>query len=155
MTLEEFTFDAAEDAGVGDIAQELAAGVLPSSPDYEAWRARLPRQLVVLPDDDFRDFVQTATEVVARIRVNQDTGTVATGGLWYEEYVPSETVFYALALASLPRRPANGAAHMPRTAADVLAAVADLQIDRLQLGGDETIGRGIVKLRLRRPEGGR
>jgi len=155
VTLEEFTFEATDDSGVAAIARDLASTLLPSSAEYEPWRARLPRQLAVLSDDDFRDFVQTATEVVARIKVDESTGTVKDGALWYEEYLPSETLFYALALASLPRRPANGAAEAPRTAEDVLAAVDDLALDRLQIGGDETIGRGIVKVRVRRLEGAR
>jgi CRISPR-associated protein Cmr4 len=153
VTLEEFSFAASEDPAAAAIAHDLASSVLPSSPEYESWRARLPRQLVILPDDDFRDFVQTATEVVARIRVDPATGTVAPGALWYEEYLPTETLFYALALASLPRRPTNGAPEELRTAEDVLDALDGLALDRLQIGGDETVGRGIVKLRIRRREG--
>jgi CRISPR-associated protein Cmr4 len=135
------------------LADDLAATLLPDSAEYGAWRERLPRQLVVLPDDDFRDFVTTATEVVARIRLDDRTGTVADGGLWYEEQIPPESVFYALALATPPRSP-NGGAGLPRNAAEVLATLDDLGLDRLQLGGDETVGRGIVKVRVRRPEGG-
>jgi len=152
VTLEEFTLPAREAPDVASIAQDLATNVLPDTPEYASWRDRLPRQLAILPDDEFRDFVQTATDVVARIRVDPGSGTVASGGLWYEEQIPPETVFYALALASLPRRPANGQAGEPRSAADVLEALAALGLDRLQVGGDEGVGRGIVKARLRQPE---
>jgi CRISPR-associated protein Cmr4 len=121
--------------------------------EYATWRERLPRQVVVVPDDDFRDFVTTATEVVARIRISQETGTVADRGLWYEEQVPPESVFYALALATPPRT-ATGGTGQPGNAAEVLATLDDLGLDRLQLGGDETVGRGIVKVRVRHADGG-
>jgi CRISPR/Cas system CMR subunit Cmr4 (Cas7 group RAMP superfamily) len=35
-----------------------------------------------------------------------------------------------------------------KKAEDVLQFVRDLGLERLQLGGDETVGRGIVRLRL-------
>lgn len=153
VVLEECAYAASESPTVRAIADDLAATLLPGSAEYAAWRDRLPRQLVVVPDDDFRDFVKTSTEVVARIRVDRETGTVADGGLWYEELVPSETLFYALALATPPRGP-NGGTGLPRNAAEVLGTLDDLGLDRLQIGGDETVGRGIVKVRVRRADGG-
>ncbi len=155
ITLEEFTYSAQEDAAVKQLADDLATTLLPDTPEYASWRSRLPGQLAILPDDDFRDFVLNATEVVARIRIDQGTGTVtvADGGLWYEEHIPPESLFYALALASPPRRAANGEARLPRSAAEVLGTLSELRLDRLQLGGDETVGRGIVKVRIRQPAG--
>ena len=150
-TLEEFTYQANESPTARQIADDLAETLLPDSAEYAPWRARLPRQVVVLPDDDFRDFLRTATEVIARIHVDSRTGTA--DNLWYEEQIPPETVFYALALATPPRAP-NGGAGLPRSAAEVLATLDDLGLDRLQVGGDETVGRGIVKVRVRRPAGG-
>lgn len=151
ITLEEFTYTASGTPAVQTIADDLVATLLPDSAEYAPWRERLPRQLVVLPDNDFRDFVKTSTEVVARIQVDADTGTA--GNLWYEELIPPESVFYALALATPPRAP-NGGAGLPRNAAEVLATLDDLGLDRLQIGGDETVGRGIVKVRVRRADGG-
>lgn len=151
VTLEEFSYTAGDSPAVRAIADDLAATLMPDSADYVPWRARLPRQLVVLPDDDFRDFVKTATDVVARIQVDAETGTA--GNLWYEEQIPPESLFYALALATPPRT-RNGGAGLPRNAAEVLATLDDLGLDRLQLGGDETVGRGIVKVRVRRIDGG-
>ncbi|MCC7367674.1 MAG: type III-B CRISPR module RAMP protein Cmr4 [Chloroflexi bacterium] len=152
VTLEEFSYAAGDSPAVRAIADDLAATLLPDSAEYAPWQERLPRQLVVLPDDDFRDFVRTATEIVARIRIDDETGTVADGGLWYEEQIPPESLFYALALATPPRT-RNGGTGLPRSAAEVLATLDDLGLDRLQLGGDETVGRGIVKVRVRRTDG--
>ena len=61
--------------------------------------------------------------------------------------MPSDTLLYFLALATDPlsedrtKLPADLA-----SAEDVLKFLSSLNIDRFQLGGDETVGRGIVKL---------
>lgn len=150
VTLEEFTFAADPSPALAQVAGDLANNVFPTSDEYQPWRERLPGHLVLLTDNDFRDFVENATEILARIRIDQEHGTVARGGLWYEEHIPPETVFYSLALASLPRVPANASADIPRDAGGVLDALDSLPLDRLQVGGDETVGRGIVKVRVRR-----
>lgn len=152
--LEEFTFRAEERSQVEAVARAIGAWVLPELPEYGPWRERVPRHLVVLSDNDFADFVRFATEVVARIALDDTTKTTSEdgGNLWYEEQIPSETVLYGLALASRPRRSADGLA----SAGDVLHFLGELGLRRVQIGGDETVGRGIVALRLNRggQEGG-
>jgi CRISPR-associated protein Cmr4 len=146
VTLEEFTFPARAEEAVQKVAQLIANSVFPALPEYESWRARVPKHLVVLPDGDFADFVRFSTEVIARIALNDESKTTTGegGNLWYEEQLPSETVMYSLLLASRPRRQGNGL----QSAADVLAALRQLQLERVQVGGDETVGRGIAAVRL-------
>lgn len=146
VTLEEFTFPAQRQEAVQQTAQCIANYVFPALPEYEPWRTRVARHLVILPDNDFADFVRFATEVVARIALDDDTKTTSGkgGNLWYEEQLPSETVMYSLLLASRPRRQSNGL----QSAADVLAELQRLALERVQVGGDETVGRGIVAVRL-------
>lgn len=152
VVLEEFAFSAQVRQEVQAIGAFLAEQVLPMHAEYAEWRARLPRHLAILSDDDFGDFVRFATEVVARIALDDETKTTSgeSGNLWYEEQVPSETVLYSLALASWPRRSVNGL----QTAADILSTLEGMQLARLQIGGDETVGRGIVSLRLNRGPAG-
>lgn len=146
VTLEEFTFTAQRLEAVQQAAQVIATCVFPALPEYEPWTARAARHLAILPDNDFADFVRFATEVVARIALNDTTKTTSGNGgnLWYEEQLPSETVMYSLLLASRPRRQGNGL----QSAADVLAELQRLGLERVQAGGDETVGRGIVAVRL-------
>jgi CRISPR-associated protein Cmr4 len=69
--------------------------------------------------------------------------------LWTEEHLPSDTLLYAPLHATRPRTDTNlfnGDDGKP-SAAKVLEFVKNLNLDRIQLGGDETVGRGIVKLR--------
>lgn len=155
VVLEEFAFDAEANGQVKTIAKWLAQNALPQSQEYQPWKDWLPKRFVVLPDDAFRDFTQMATEVISRIRLDhdQEKKTVAEGGLWTEEHLPSETLLYAPIFASKPRAP--NASQLGLTSADeALKLLGELNLDRLQIGGDETVGRGVVKVRLRTPTEG-
>jgi CRISPR-associated protein Cmr4 len=145
VVLEEFCFTVKPHEQVTQIAKWLADHAFPSGDEYKYFRNKVQRSLVILPEDDFRDFTQFATEVVTRIRIDQEKKTVAGGALWSEEHLPSDTLLYAPLYASRPRtdKSPNGL----KTAEGVLKFVRDLKLDRIQLGGDETVGRGIVKLR--------
>jgi len=150
VVLEEFAFKAQPSEETKSIAEWLAKNAFPQSPEYKPFRDWLPKRFVILPDDAFRDFTQLATEVIARIRLKPETKTVAEGALWTEEHLPSETLLYAPIFVSKPLAP--NANQLGLTDSDaVLQALRDLQLDRLQIGGDETVGRGIVKVRLNVP----
>lgn len=145
VVLEEFRFSATPHTDVGTIANWLATNVLPRSNDYKFFREKLMTSLVILPEDAFRDFTQFGTEIVSRIRIDQEKKTVAQGALWTEELLPSDTVLYAPLHASRPRTSSVPADW--NSADNILQFVCNLELDRIQLGGDETVGRGIVKLR--------
>lgn len=145
VVLEEFAYEPQVDDGVASVAEWLAENALPTGIAYEYWRNKLRRSLVVLPEDDLRDFAQHGTEVATRIKINNDTKTVdrEEGALWTEESLPTDTLLYVPLFASTPRRKVNGL----NSGEDVLAFVNQLGLNRVQLGGDETVGRGLVALR--------
>jgi CRISPR-associated protein Cmr4 len=145
VVLEEFTFRASKRDEVKAIAEWLALNAFPQTSDYDYFRDKVKTNLVILPEDAFRDFAQFATEVVTRIRIDQEKKTVAQGALWTEEHLPADTLLYTPLHASRPR--IDNAPNGWKSADDVLKFVHDLELDRIQLGGDETVGRGIVKLR--------
>lgn len=97
-------------------------------------------RLAVVSDDIMSYLLDTATEVVARIKLEDDSKTVQDGALWYEESLPTESVLYSLVLASASRK--KGAAH---TAEQVMQHVALLTKSLLQLGGKATVGRGLCR----------
>jgi len=143
VVLEDFALNPVEDKAVATIAAWLADHALPADPVYAYWRQQLPAKLCVLPDDCFRDFCRLSTEVATRVQLDPDKKTVQQGP-WTEEYLPVDTLLYAPLLASKARDGSK------LTATDVLDQVAGAGLTRLQLGGDETIGRGIVCLRFGR-----
>src|SRR5918992_2270518 len=161
VVLEEFSFTAQQHGDVKLIAEWLVENALPQTDDYKYFREKLYLEkdgttqgsLVILPEDAFRDFAQFATEVITPIRVDQDKKTVVQGALWTEEHLPSDTLLYAPLHASRPRTDTNlfNGADGKSSAEEVLKFVKKLfenGRDRIQLGGDETVGRGIVKLKL-------
>jgi CRISPR-associated protein Cmr4 len=137
LVLEEFEFERTSDADA------VAAWVSQRAVGDEATQERLQSHLVVLHDDDFTHFVRHATEVVARVGLDYERKTVKQGALFYEEFLPAETLFYSVVLASASRRDGHG-----KSAADILKYLGDNLPPILQIGGDETIGKGLCAVRL-------
>jgi len=143
VVFEEFMFTPRREEVIRKIGKWLAENALPQGEEYEYWRNALPNRLAVLPRDAFRDFTTFSTEVVTRVRLEPETKTVAEGALWTEEHLPVDTLLYAPIMAS-PTRAKNG---VRLNGAQVLEKVSSLGLTRTVLGGDETVGRGIVSLR--------
>ncbi|MFP3870630.1 MAG: type III-B CRISPR module RAMP protein Cmr4 [Syntrophobacteria bacterium] len=147
VVLEEFAFVPKSNDGIGQAVEEigkwLANNALPDAPEYAYWKGALPRQLIILPEDDFRDFCLFGVEVATRVALNPDTKTVKEGP-WNEEMLPAETLLYA-PLHATPAR--TEAPDDLKEARQILAKIRSLNLTRTVLGGDETVGRGIVHLR--------
>jgi len=92
----------------------------------------LSERLAIVPDDLFSHFVQNFTEVVERIKIDPETGTVKTGALWTEENLPAESLLYSLYFESSEVKEAEE--YLPKEGSITV------------LGGDQTVGRGFLKL---------
>jgi CRISPR-associated protein Cmr4 len=145
VVLEEFEFSAAGNGG-GELARWLAANLLPAGASHEPTRRRFERHFLILSDNDFTHFVRHATEVSARIGLDYETKTVKGGALFYQEFLPAETVFYAVVLVS-PSRSRNG---QTTDGAKLLERFRGSLPELLQVGGDETTGKGLCAIRLTR-----
>lgn len=123
-------------------AERIAARVHPGD---KKWQALLGERFAIISDADFSFLADTATEVRARIRIDDSRGVVDNGALWYEENLPAETVLWGQ-IAAGPARDGQ-----PLAAAQTLAAFrAGLAGNghgalTLQIGGKATIGRGLVR----------
>ncbi|ALM76266.1 type III-B CRISPR module RAMP protein Cmr4 [Thermococcus barophilus] len=105
------------------------------------------KRIAIVSDDMFSSFVKMATEIVARIRIDATTGTVAEGGLWYEEFLPSDTVMYSVIAIANPR--VKNPPEEVSTADGIARKLAEVFNGKfLQIGGDETVGKGFVKVKL-------
>lgn len=107
--------------------------------------AVLQKQLVVVHDDLFRHLARFATPVNPHICLDNETKTVKTGALWYEESLPPDTVFY-VCLVGQKTRVKGGA----KSAAEVLKHITQdlFKQSYLQLGGNETVGMGWCKVKI-------
>lgn len=140
IVLEEYTYDVQVDQTTQQLAEQLEA-IIFTTP---TGKGRLANRLVVLPDDDFSDFVQLSTEVNARTKIDPETGTVKEGGLWYEENLPPESVLYSFVFFGESRMDQDN----PFVSVEEI--VSYLEDDQVfspvfQLGGNSTIGRGMIR----------
>ena len=143
LLLEEFEFEREPDVGDTDaISEWIACRAFADRATSERFRSRL----VILNDSDFTHFVRHATEVTARIGLDADSKTVRSGALFYEETLPPETLFYALTIAEGSRRESA-----PMSSGQVLGWLKRNTPPVVQIGGGETIGRGLCAIRLSAP----
>lgn len=152
LVLEEFSFDAKPELVVDEIATWLANNVLPKTDEYAYWREKLKDSLVILPEVDFRDFVVNATEITTRISIDREKKTAAGKALWTEEHLPTDTLLYVPIYATDARKTkeVNNKKVPEMLAAEILDKATQLENSQhgyLQLGGDETVGHGIVRMR--------
>ncbi len=144
VVLEEFSFAPQPNEIVNTIGGWLAANALPAT--YTYWRDALPKKLCILHEDAFRDFCMHATEVQTHIRIDPNTKTVQGSALWTEESLPMDTLLYAPIMAS-GARTSNDDKNGIDKAQEMLKKIADLGLDHMQLGGDETTGQGWISVR--------
>ncbi|MFV2068758.1 MAG: type III-B CRISPR module RAMP protein Cmr4, partial [Pirellulales bacterium] len=97
LVLEEFEFTRTADAA------DLADWISKRAAKDESTQQRIKTHLAVLSDNDFCHFVRPATEVVARIGLDYERKTVRSGALFYQEFLPAETIFYSVVLANNSR----------------------------------------------------
>lgn len=160
IVLEEFTFAATKNPEVDKLAAWLADNALPSGDEYIFWRSRLKTNLAILSDDAFKDFCQFSTDIVARTKLDPVKKTVETGALWTEENLPNDTLLYTPLFACDPRtenKPKKKNGNGDLDAKEILDIVQEHLTNghaRLQLGGNETVGRGIVATRVFGSQGG-
>jgi CRISPR-associated protein Cmr4 len=144
VILEEFAFDAAAHNAVQKFAVALSE-LLFADPALAYWKGLLQKNLIVLNDTDFRDFTTMSTEVITRTKIDNETGTVdaINGALFTEEYLPTESVLYALAGSSDEFTQKTE----KKSAEDVMAFFTDnMQTNAMfQLGGNATLGKGILR----------
>jgi len=129
------------------LAEWLAENVLPSQAVHSYWKGKMKKDVVVLADDDFRDFVTLSTEVVTRTAIDSATGTASSGALFTEEYLPPETVMYSLVLASPMFCSTNYFVQDGKNGEEVVLNFFSRNLKQctaLQLGGNSTVGKGIV-----------
>ncbi len=154
ILLEEFKLDvvAGDPTAWATSVANLLLPKVENHPHYADTVKRFEKQLVVVHDDDFTHFVKYATEVTARIGLDYETKTVKSGALFYQEFLPTESLFYSVVIVNAARTrrekkddPAVEGSTLMRNLGDRIAAIPN---GVLQIGGDETTGKGFCSVRL-------
>ena len=158
IVLEEYTFTVKPSDECNEVANWVVNKVLPANDSsYDYWRDKVKKDIVVLSDEDFRDFVMLSTEVIARTKIDSKKGTVVDGALWYEEYLPTDSILYSLALTTplfVDDAKKQGTCFEIQNpvsdknleeAKEVLTFLTRYLPEIIQIGGNATIGKGIVR----------
>ncbi len=148
VVLEEYTYTRA-----GDLPQGLAPSLAALAPNDPVW-ANAGNRIAVLSDGQMSHFARTACEVAQHVRISDETGTAAPGGLFNQENVPSETMFYSVIRAQSSRLRNSAYAsspHREKTAEDAINAFAAkiASSSVTQFGGDASTGLGFCTVALR------
>lgn len=153
VILEEYTFNIEnelnefiqiqQDEHPMNLPEWLAKNLFEDNGSY--WSEKIKKDIIVLPDDDFKDFVNLSTEVITRIKINNTTGTVAQTALFNEEYLPAESILYSLTLTT-----AEFKEHEGLNQEDVFDFFSSNlnEIKTIQIGGNATLGKGILTSKL-------
>ncbi len=105
----------------------------------------IKEKLIILDDGDFEDFVTLSTEIITRTKIDNRKGTVLDGALFTEEYLPCETVMYSLTLASNVMTKITQIQNFSSDE-EVMNFFTSTVPEILQIGGNTTIGKGIVSI---------
>ncbi len=135
VILEDLSLDFTPDPDVTECAKWLGETLFPKD---ETAQNDLKSRLCIVSDDTLSFLLETATEINARIRIEDDKKTVAKGQLWYEEALPTETVLVSLVVA----------ATVKSNPTEVFETVKTISAKTLQFGGKATVGRGLCKATL-------
>lgn len=138
VLLEDLEFQIARESEAQSWADFLAGLILDQS--EEDWKPHFIKRFAIVSDDIFSYLCETTLPVSARIRMNQKTGIVIEGALWYEESIPAETLLVGIAGAydSFSKKSRT-------TASDFIKTFATENLS-IQIGGKATTGMGISRL---------
>jgi CRISPR-associated protein Cmr4 len=130
------------DPSLGRWAGRLADDAIGEAPGMAPFAAKLRTDLILVGADVMPVLSRECTEISARVQLND--GKTVEHGPFYSEYLPVETIM-AASLTLRERR--DGSDTGDAEALSGLLAKAPLQ-----LGGDETLGKGLVWPRVHMPE---
>ena len=130
ITLDEYIFENISELNVDKEYFDLLSEIL---------EGNFRKDIVIISDEDFIILEELNREIITRNKIDQNTGTVASGALFTEEYLPAESILYGLFLYSPLVKEIVGFS-------DILLKLGKKKI--FQIGGNTNLGKGIVKMKI-------
>lgn len=107
-------------------------------------------RLLLISDAMFDHVVTTCTEVQTQIKINHEKGTAQDGALRYEELLPCDTALYTIVHYSSQNNCVQDGDiqdELKKLQARMIQSFIQENItDFIQIGGDESLGRGICRI---------
>lgn len=126
VAVEEFNFAVSVETRVQGISRWLAANALPQLTEYQWWRAKIARDLLIVPHELFTQLVQQNLQILA-LQTNSKTNKTNSSE-FFEELLPKESLFYSVLGKSFSN--------------------AELELPLTMLGEKQINGYGICRLQL-------
>jgi CRISPR-associated protein Cmr4 len=130
------------DASLAVWADRLAADAIGAEEPFRPFADKLRRDLLLAGSDIMPTLLRECTEQAVRVQLSETTKTVQNGP-FYSEYLPAETI---LAASLTLRRPPGDDSDAHERHRALVRGLLHGQL--LQVGGDETLGKGLVWARL-------
>jgi len=162
LILEEFPKTIEVSDKLEAFAKEISPKLFDSSSSF--LKSEFEKKLVMLTEDSFRYFATSSTEIMPNIRIGEN-GTTETGSLRYTEFLPAETILYTFISFEKP--------NAPKDDDDLLNTIKKIKVNEkgteltfdhgsewvkalfekgkppvMQIGGEQTTGKGLVQLKL-------
>ncbi len=97
-------------------------------------------KLLLVSNEIFKYAVDSCTEIQTQIKIDSEKGTAKDGSLRYQELLPADSILYSVVYYS------RAVFDNTLKADTVRQHVEDIITKFMQIGGDETLGRGICKI---------
>lgn len=135
------------DSSKSVILEDLCVDVMPSTEQnsvvasfFTKFAPRITR-LILLSDADYSYLVRTSTEIQPQIKIDMSTGTTVKGSLRYQELLPADSLLYSIVFFFNEKKDDS-----PALARSIRDYVMDAVSTHIQLGGDATLGRGLMEI---------
>ena len=108
-------------------------------------------RLLLISDEMFKYAVTCCTEIQTHIKIDEKKGPADDGSLWYQEYLPADSVLYTLVhyshrdISETDEKDIKSQIETLK-AANIKQLLEDHIKGFVQIGGDETLGKGIFQL---------
>jgi CRISPR-associated protein Cmr4 len=110
------------------------------------WQKEFIERFCIVSDNTMNFLLETATEVVTRITLDDDKKTVKDGQLWYEESLPTESILVGLLLTNDSKYDKKSELN----AAAITKAIGEkIHNKTIQFGGKANVGRGLCRVTLK------
>lgn len=122
-------------------ADEWADIIAPLFFDDEEGQTIFKKRFAIVDDNALNFICDTGLPVDARIAIDEETGTVKNGALWYEETVPAESLFIGNMSVDRSYHP-----ELKKQAKEFNEMLFNESPINCQVGGKSTTGKGFVEI---------